>query len=312
MRVGLAGTGRMGSAVALRLLELGHTVTVYNRTPPNAEPLLEAGAALAAAPADLVAGSDVVITTLLDDRAVDEVYGALLAHGGKGRRFVDMSTVRTATTLRVRDLVETAGGRLVDAPVAGPPQAARAGKLLVLAGGDAADLAAVSPLLDAVGRRVVHLGPSGSGATMKLVLMTCMAVYFAGLAEALAVGSQLGLDLEDMLDVIRDSHGAPPVLHDRAPVLLAEAAGRSAPVGFPVAGVRKDLEAVVATAQDAGVPGATAAAALATFTAASGTAFGERDLVCVAEYLMQLCQRTSPAPALAEAMTGRVELEAAA
>src|SRR4051812_4870452 len=270
MRVGLAGTGRMGSAVALRLLEEGHTVTVYNRTPAGAEPLLAAGAAPAATPADLVAGSDVVMTTLLDDRAVDEVYGALLARGARGRRFVDMSTVRTATTLRTRDRVEAAGGRLVDAPVAGPPQAARAGKLLVLAGGDAADLEAVSPLLEAVGRRVVHLGPTGSGATMKLVLMTSMAVYFAGLAEALAMGAQLGLDLEGMLDVILDSHGAPPVLHDRAPVLLAEAGGSSAPVGFPVAGVRKDLEAVVATAQDAGVPGALAAAALATFTAATG------------------------------------------
>ena len=291
MRVGLAGTGRMGSAVALRLLECGHDVTVHNRTAVHAAPLLAGGAAWADTPADLVAGADVVITVLLDDRAVLDVYAALLSSGAEGRTFVDMSTVRTATTLRIRDAVEAAGARLVDAPVAGPPQAARAGRLLVLAGGD---VEPVAPLLEAIGRRVVRLGPTGAGATMKLVLMTSMAVYFAGLAEALAIGSQVGLELETMLDVILDSHGAPPVLHDRAPLLLT---GEGA-VGFPVAGVRKDLEAVVATAQDAGVPGATAAAALATFTAASGTAFGERDLVTVAEYLIDLAQRTSPAPLL--------------
>jgi 3-hydroxyisobutyrate dehydrogenase-like beta-hydroxyacid dehydrogenase len=311
MRVGVAGTGRMGSAVALRLLELGHDVTVHNRTPAKADALLAGGASWAATPAELVQASDVVVTALLDDRAVEDVYAALLGPGAAGRRFVDMSTVRTATTLRVRDAVRAAGARLVDAPVAGPPQAARAGRLLVLAGGERADLAAVAPVLEAIGRRVVHLGPTGSGATMKLVLMTSMAVYFAGLAESLSMGAQLGLELPDMLDVILDSHGAPPVLHDRAGVLLAEADGAPATVRFPVAGVRKDLEAVVATAQDAGVPATTAAAALGTFAAASGTAFAERDLVCVARYLMELCRRTVPVSRLAESMATATLREAA-
>ena len=240
---------------------------------------------------------------LLDDRAVRETYERLAGSAGvDGQLFVDLSTVRTATTLAVRDTLAASGGRLVDAPVAGPPQAALAGCLVVLAGGSDDDLDEARPLLEQVGRRVVQLGPTGAGATMKLVLMTSMAVYFAGLAEALAMGSQLGLELEQMLDVILDSHGAPPVLHDRAPVLLAEAAGREAPVGFPLAGVRKDLEAVVATAQDAGVPGGTAAAALATFGAACGTHFAGRDLVCVVEYLRSLSRAITPTPLLAEAM----------
>ena len=102
-----------------------------------------------------------------------------------------------------------------------------------------------------------------------------------------------------MLDVIVDSHGAPPVLRDRAEVLLAELAGPSGRVGFPVAGVRKDLEAVVSTAVDSGVPAAAAAAALATFTSATGAGYADRDLASVAAYLVQLSRTTVPSPDLA-------------
>jgi len=296
-RVGVAGLGRMGRAAAGRLMAAGYQVTVCNRTPDRAAELLELGAAWAATPAKLTAESDVVLSMLTDDRAVGDVYTGpqgLLAGPADGTTFVEMSTVRTSTALGLREPVERAGARLVDAPMSGPPAAVRAGQLLVLAGGEAGDVARVAPVLASFSRRVVHLGPNGAGTTMKLVLQLPMAVLFASLGEALSIGTQLGLSLDAMLDVVLDSQGAPPVLHARAGLILA---GQDAPAGagFEVAGVRKDLQAMVATAQDAGVPATTAAAALGLFAGAMAAGYADRDLATVVDYAIRLARTVQPA-----------------
>jgi 3-hydroxyisobutyrate dehydrogenase-like beta-hydroxyacid dehydrogenase len=229
----------------------------------------------------------VVITILTDDDAVDQVYtgpNGLLAGARAATVFVEASTVRTSTITRLDRLVRATGAHLVDAPLAGPPPAARAGQLLVMAGGTPSDIAAVEPVLACYARRIVHVGAVGAGTTMKLVLMTPMAIYFAGLAEGLAIGGQLGLDRATMLDVILDSHGAPPVLRDRAELLL----GARRPVGFEVRGVRKDLRAIVATAQDAGVPASTAAAALSLYAGATESGYADADLAFIVDYVGQL------------------------
>jgi 3-hydroxyisobutyrate dehydrogenase-like beta-hydroxyacid dehydrogenase len=279
----------MGTALGERILAAGYSLTVYNRTPEAAKPLVEAGARQAASLAEVTDAAPLVLSVLADDAAVEAVYGGpggLLAEAREGCLFVEASTVRTATIGWLANRVKAAGARLVDAPLAGPPAAARAGALLVLAGGDAADLEEARPVLETYGRRIVHLGPTGAGATMKLVLMAPMAVYFAGLAEGLAMGGQLGLDRAAMLDVILDSHGAPPVLRDRADLLL----GAQRPAGFEVRGVRKDLRAIVATAQDAGVPASTAAAALGLYAGATVTGFADRDLVFIVDYVRRVAE----------------------
>jgi 3-hydroxyisobutyrate dehydrogenase len=290
-RVGLVGTGRMGTAMGERILAAGHRLTVHNRTPERAKSLLDADAVWAATPAEVTAGSDIVITVLTDDAAVDSVYGSLLADGAGGTLFVESSTVRTATVTRLEPRVRAAGGRLVDAPLAGPPPAARAGQLMVFAGGSEEDVDRARPVLETYARRIVHLGPVGSGATMKLVLMAPMGIYFAGLAEGLAIGAQFGLDRAAMLDVILDSHGAPPVLRDRAELLL----GAQRPAGFEVSGVRKDLQAIVGTAQDLGVAASVAASALGQYAAASAGGFGDQDLVHIVDYVAWVARRTTGA-----------------
>jgi len=283
--IGLVGTGRMGLALGERILAAGFPLTVHNRTPEKAKPLLDLGARWAEGPAEVAAASDIVQTVLSDDAAVVDVYAELL-RAGDGTVFVESSTVRTSTIVALAARVRAAGARLVDAPLAGPPPAARAGQLMVLAGGAGADLTLVAPMLQAYARRIVHMGPVGAGTTMKLVLMAPMGIYFAGLAEGLAIGTQLGLDRAAMLDVILDSHGAPPVLRDRAELLL----GADRPAGFPVAGVRKDLQAIVATAQDAGVPASTAAAALGLYAGATVTGFAEHDLVHIVDYVRRVAE----------------------
>ena len=285
-RIGLAGVGRMGSALGERIVTAGFPLTVYNRTAAKVAPLAEAGATAAPLLAELVSASDIILTVLTDDAAVDSVYTELLDADVAGRLFVEASTVRAATVAGLANRVSAAGARLVDAPLAGPPAAARVGALMVMCGGTESDVAAATPLIETYARRIVHLGPVGSGTAMKLVLMAPMGAYFAALAEGLALGEQLGLDRSAMLDIILDSHTAPPALRDRAAVLL----GGDGAVGFDVAGVRKDLRAIIATGQDAAVPMSTAAAALAHFAGASANGFADRDLIFIVDYVRRLAE----------------------
>jgi 3-hydroxyisobutyrate dehydrogenase-like beta-hydroxyacid dehydrogenase len=305
MHVGLLGTGRMGTAMGERLLSAGYRLTVHNRTPARAAELMDRGAGWAATPADLARDCDVVLSVLLDDDAVEAAYrgpdgllaGATIRSGRpaaeavadpeSGPIFVECATIRTRTVRDLAVAVHAAGARLVDAPLAGPPDAARAGGLLVLAGGAQPDVDRVMPVLATFARRVVHLGPVGSGTTMKLVMMAPLGSYFAALAEALAMGTQAGLDRADMLDVLLDSHGAPPALRDRAELLR----GADRDTSFDVAGVRKDLRAIVATGQDFGVPTAVTAAAQATFSAAAAGGFAQRDLIFVVDYVRSVAEQ---------------------
>lgn len=293
-RVGFAGLGRMGQAMAGRLLAAGFPLTVYNRTPSRADALLGAGAAWAATPAELAARSDIIFTILTDDAAVEQVFrgpSGLLTANVPGRLFIEMSTIRTATILALAGAVEQRGARLLDAPVSGTVAPARAGQLLVLAGGRAADLERARPALEAFGRRIVHIGGQGAGTTMKLVLNMTMACFWGALAESLAVGQQFGLDLVTMLDIYLDSPVALPALRGKAPLLL----GEEQEVAFDVTGVRKDLLAMIATAQDAGVPAPVASAALAHFAAATAAGYGEHDLAFLVEYLADVAHRTARA-----------------
>jgi 3-hydroxyisobutyrate dehydrogenase len=290
-RIGFAGLGRMGQAMAGRVLAAGFPLAVYNRTRSKAEDLLARGAAWAETPALLTERADIVLTILTDERAVEQVYGGergLLAGDCAGKLFVEMSTIRTATIQALRSLVEARGARLLDAPVSGTLEPARQGQLLAMVGGAAEDLERARPALEVLCRRIVHMGPSGSGTTMKLALNMPMAIFWAGLAEAMTMGSQFGLDRAQMLDVYLDSPVALPALRMKAPLLL----GAPHEVAFDVTGVRKDLLAMVATGQDAGVPMPAGSAALALFAAATAAGHGQRDLIAVVEYLQELVRES--------------------
>ena len=290
-RIGFAGLGRMGQAMAGRLLDAGFPLTVYNRTGSKADDLVQRGAARAATPAELAARSDIIMTILTDDRAVLDVFSGkqgLLASDISGKLFVEMSTIRTMTIHVLRPQIEQLGARLVDAPVSGTLEPARRGQLLVLAGGAAEDVERARPALEVLGRRIAPVGPSGAGTTMKLVLNLPRAIVWAGLAEAMAMGRQYGIEDETMLHLVLDSPVALPALRAKAPLLL----GQPHEVAFDVTGVRKDLLAMSATGQEAGVPMPAASATLSLFAAASAAGYAERDLVFVVEYLKKVVAET--------------------
>jgi len=270
----------MGAAIAERVMNAGYDLTVWNRTARRAEALRERGAHVAGSPRALAEACDIVLTLLTDDAAIDAVYrGAdgLLAGHVAGTLFVEMSTVRTATIVRLAPAVAERGAALIDAPVSGTVGPAREGQLLALVGGDERDVARAQPILNTFCRRVAHLGPSGSGTTMKLALNLPMAIYWQALAESLALGSQFGLDLATMLDLIADSPAALRALGPKIPVIL----GERGEVAFDVTGVRKDLLAMIETGQSLGVPMPAASAALLSFTAATAAGIGPEDLAAL-------------------------------
>lgn len=292
--IGIAGAGRMGTAIGGRLLAAGFALSVWNRTPQRAATLVAKGARPAATPSELVQASDVVLTLLTDDRALEAVYNGsdgLLSGNVAGTLFVEMSTVRSTTVERLAMAAAQAGAGFVDAPVSGSVAPARAGQLLALVGGSVADVERVRPVLETFARRVVHLGPAGSGTTMKLVLNMPMAVYWQGLAEALAMGSQAGLDLAMMLELIADSGAAIGALKPKIPQML----GQAGEVGFAITGVRKDLLAMIETGQRYGVPMPAGSAALASFMAATAAGHGDQDFAAYVQHYIDAVRASTGA-----------------
>lgn len=285
-RIGIAGLGRMGTAIAGRIAAAGYRLTVWNRTPARAAALRAAGAQVADSPRALAEASEIILTLLTNDQAIVQVYqgpDGLLSGAVRGKLFVEMSTVRTATIHNLAAAVASRGAALVDAPVSGTVGPAREGRLLALVGGAEADVARARPVLETFCRRIAHLGPSGSGTTMKLALNLPMAVYWQALAEALALGQQFGLELATMLELIADSPAALAALGMKIPVIL----GQQDEVAFDVAGVRKDLLAMIATGQQFGVPMPAASAALLSFTAATAAGLGAQDLAAMIPFYLR-------------------------
>jgi Xaa-Pro aminopeptidase len=188
MQIGIAGLGRMGAAIAGRLIEVGHTLTVWNRSAEKARPLEAAGAALARSPGELVAKVGTVVTILTDAAAIETVYdGSSGLPSGKvaGKLFIEMSTVRPQTEIDLAGRVRAKGASLVECPVGGTVGPARQGKLIGLMGAEEDDAARARPILEQLCRRLEHVGPVGNGAVMKLAVNLPLLVYCAaGRADA--------------------------------------------------------------------------------------------------------------------------------
>jgi 3-hydroxyisobutyrate dehydrogenase len=239
----------MGTAIAHRLLSLGHVVTVWNRTAEKTRALAAAGAKVAVTPAHLASDSDVVMTLLTNAAAIDAVYlgtDGLLAGHVAGKLFIEMSTVRPATERTLSAKARTKGAALIDCPVGGTVGPAQAGTLLGLAGGEVADIARAKPILDQLCRKVEHVGPIGAGATIKLAMNLTTQVYWQSFGEALSLCSPLGLDPDRLMELFAESSGAPRVLHRRAGDVAAALRGQDIrPVNFDIDSVRKDLRTML-------------------------------------------------------------------
>ncbi len=286
MKLGVCGTGRMGSSIAQRLMSVGHEVGVWNRSTAKAKPLADAGAKPFASPAELVASCEVIIVMLLNDAATETVYrgqNGILKSTLAGKLVIDMSTVRPDTMQSNGSSVLQQGAAFVECPVGGSTGPAKEGKLFGLVGGAKADVARVTPILEQLCRRIEHIGELGSGATMKLAVNLPLLVYWQALGEALTICKPLNLPADRLIDILSDTAGTPTAMKGRG-AAIAKLLGGS-PMGetaFGLSAAKKDLATAVQFGASIHAELPVTASALACFEEAEAAGLGDADATAVA------------------------------
>lgn len=252
LRIAFIGLGIMGSPMAVHLVRAGHQVTGYNRTPAKAADLVEAGGRAADSIAEAVADAEVVCLNVPDSPDVVSVAqgeGGVFDSAPSGALVIDFSTIRPDITVELAAAAREKGLRWLDAPVSGGEAGAVNGVLSVMVGGAADDVAVARPLLEVVGRTVVHVGPNGAGQTVKAANQLMVAANLQALAEAVVFLEAYGVDTQAALDVLGGGLAGSAVLEQKRDNLL----DRSFDPGFRVELHHKDLGIVSAAAREAGV-----------------------------------------------------------
>jgi 2-hydroxy-3-oxopropionate reductase len=250
--VGFIGLGIMGSPMSVHLAEAGFTVAGYNRTPDKTAPLVRSGGRAAASIADAVRDADVVAVMVPDSPDVREVLAGadgVFAHAKPGTLIIDFSSIRPDVTTELAEQARSQGFRLLDAPVSGGEAGARNAALSIMVGGDAADFEAARPIFDAVGKTIVHVGPSGAGQTVKAANQLIVATNIEALAEAVVFLRAFGVDMNAALEVLAGGLAGSAVLTQKKENMLTE---KFEP-GFRIALHHKDLGIITSAAREAGV-----------------------------------------------------------
>lgn len=243
-RIGVIGTGRMGTAIATRLVELGHAVSVWNRTAAGMNRAVAAGATGVESLGELVRGATVLISSLTDKAALDGLVdqeAGLLASGIEGKLWIEMSTLLPDQQQALAARAEAVGCHYLECPVGGTVGPALKGALLGMAGGSAAAWERGRPILEGLCKRVEHLGPVGSGSAMKLAVNLPLALYWASLGEALSLLKGSGIAPGVAASIMSDSSAGPAVLKNRLDVVVKTLGGEDQPGTFDINGLRKDL-----------------------------------------------------------------------
>ena len=286
LSVALIGLGTMGSGMATNLLKAGFTLTVYNRTAAKAKPFASMGARIASSPAEAADSAEIIITMLSDNNASREAWlgnSGALASAAESAILVESSTVTPTWIAELSQQASARGLDLLDAPVTGSRLQAEQGQLTFLVGGTEQALTTVSPVLRAMSKEIVHIGPVGSGALMKLVNNFLSGVQVASIAEAMAWIERSGLDREKALGVL--SNGAPgsPILR----TISARMVNRDYGVNFLLKLMAKDLAYATAEASKAGITLDLASSASGLFQQAMQRGHGDQDMSSVIEVLRQ-------------------------
>jgi 3-hydroxyisobutyrate dehydrogenase-like beta-hydroxyacid dehydrogenase len=254
-----------------RLNAQGLEVSGWNRT---ARPSAVSGVVVHDKLGDLVAGSDIILLSLFDDQAVQDVVQALCQFDLAGKLFVDTSTTRPETLRGLEGAISGAGAQPIDAPIAGGPDMVLAGTAGLYVGGTTPAVERFRPVAEAIAARVIHVGGLGAGATAKVFNNMMLCGYWEVLKEAMLTGREGGLSLEQMVEILSGSPAASPAFKGRIPVLL----GETDSVGFSVAGVVKDAVLFAEVARNAGVDAPALDAALQSFRDAAAAGHGGADL----------------------------------
>jgi 3-hydroxyisobutyrate dehydrogenase len=293
MNIGIVGLGRMGSAMAARLREQGFDVIGWDQNAATNKKLTAGGLRVAANAREVAAASDVVISSITEDDGARRIFSGpdgFLQADVSGKLFVEMSTLQPMTGRELALLIEAKGARLIEAPVLGTIPQVRAGTLFAMVGGRAEDLLRARPVLEKLTRRILHMGPAGSGYAMKLAANLGLGAYVQAIAESLALGLRQGLAVDAMLDALQESATACPWLKAKAGVLRGDAAEMT----LDIRTLRKDIMSAVATGALSGVPTPLASGALAALSAAAATDYGSRDIAELPQFFREALLQNFP------------------
>ena len=280
-RIAFIGMGIMGAPMARNLADAGFEVTVWNRTRARAE---KTGLPVADTPAAASAGADVTITMVVDSPQVEEVlFGENGSSEGMrdGHVAIDMSTIAPSAARSLNDRLSGSGVTFLDAPVTGSRPKAEDGTLTIMVGGDEAAFDRVRPVLEAMGKLVLRVGPSGHGQMAKLINNTLAAINAAAIAEGLVQARRFGLDTEALLEVVASGSGASAMLGLKARPML----DRELDPLFKLEHMLKDVRHCLAEARALGVEMPLAERAERLYAEAAEAGLGERDFAAVIEVL---------------------------
>ena len=286
MRIGFIGLGIMGRRMARNLLEDGHELVVYNRTPQKADALTAAGAVRADTPSAAARNVDVLVTMLATPAVIQTLAleeDGFLAAMPRGSRWLDCSTVHPGFVRWMAGLAGAHGVHLIDAPVAGTKGPAAAGELVFLAGGRKADIDYCRPLFDCMGRKVVHLGGVGQGAAMKMVFNLMLGSAMTAYAEALVLGEALGLSRGTLAAVLTEAPVSAPFLKAKQALIDRD----DFEAHFPLRWMRKDLHLASQSAYEQGVatPGLNVVKEI--YALAEKAGLGKQDFAAVWKFLAE-------------------------
>lgn len=289
MKVGFLGLGAMGLPMASRLARAGHELytTVHRRREP-ADELASLGATILSSPAEVMAAAEVAITILPADRELKEiVFGPQgLLHGfTPGKVLIDMTTATALSMQEVEHAVVRAGGQVLDAPVSGGTPAAAQGTLTIMVGGEPDVLERCRPLLEVMGKQIIHVGAVGQGKVVKMVNQVMAAAHLLILGEAFALGVRSGADPQTLYDVIKTSSGYSKMMDLRLPGFLLD--GTFQP-GFRLDLMKKDVNLAVESGRTLNVPLLLTSVVSQLLSAASAAGRGNDDFSAAAQYLADM------------------------
>jgi 3-hydroxyisobutyrate dehydrogenase-like beta-hydroxyacid dehydrogenase len=292
-RIGFVGLGVMGGGVARRLLEAGHEVTGYNRTPGKADALVALGLRPASTPREAAEQSDVAFSMVTNTKAlaaVTEGPDGILAGLGPGKVYIDMSTVSPSASRELSERVRERGAVMLDAPVSGSVITLEQGKLSVIVGGDTAAFERVEPILRDIGPTVTHVGGNGQAVLMKIATNLSLAVQMLAFSEGVLLAEKGGISRENAVRVMTGSAIASPMVQYRGPFVL----GMPDEAWFDCNMMQKDMVLALDLGRELDVPLPTTATTNEFLTAARGLGLDHHDFAVVFDVLAQLSGLAAP------------------
>lgn len=279
-KLGWAGLGNMGTPMVKNLLKAGFDVSVYNRSKDKEQEAIKAGATSAASLKELTDISDIILVMVSDDKATKDIFNdeeGLLFGNAAGKLFISVSTISPETSKFINESCKTKGASFIEAPVSGSVKPATDGTLIMLVGGEEADIEKAKPILDVLGKLTIHNGPVGAGAVAKLAINYFLAVTLQGLAETVLFAKANGISTENMLTIVNEGAVGSGITKLKTTSIL----NNEFPAAFALKHITKDLR--LATEQGIDTP--LAGPVYNTYKSAMENGLGEEDLMAVIKFL---------------------------